>query len=85
MRPNISILRGMCALLVLLPLVSAQAEWFADTANKMGTRIEINTYDVEHVRAELLAADGVEPRRYWPAEVHEQWMAGDGANAREAP
>lgn len=56
-----------------------------DFCDPWGTRIEINTYDVEHVRAELLVADGVEPRRYWPAEVHEQWMAGDGANAREAP
>ena len=56
-----------------------------DFCDPWGTRIEVNSYDIEHVRAELVTGDGVEPRRYWPLELHERWNAAARGAAEPAP
>ena len=48
--------------------------WAYDFADPWGNQYEINCYDYESRRAELIEGDGVEPVRYWPRAVFE----GDG-------
>lgn len=50
--------------------------WAFDFADPWGNHYELNSYDHELVRRELVDRDGVEPVRYWPAELHRAWRAG---------
>ncbi|MFZ4516821.1 MAG: VOC family protein [Microthrixaceae bacterium] len=49
--------------------------WAFDLADPWGNQYELNCYDHEAVRAELVVRDGVEPVRYWPVELHQDWAA----------
>ena len=51
--------RWQCLLLILLPVVSAHADWVAETANKMGTRVEIELWHDDADAAEELIAAGM--------------------------
>jgi hypothetical protein len=44
--------------------------WAFDLADPWGNRYELNCYDYERIKAELIEADGVTPVRYWPPEVY---------------
>lgn len=44
-----------------------------DLVDPWGNLDELNCYDHERVQAELIEGDGVEPVRYWPVEVFEDW------------
>jgi catechol 2,3-dioxygenase-like lactoylglutathione lyase family enzyme len=48
--------------------------WAFDFADPWGNRYELNCYDYDRVRAELVVADGITPVRYWPRELHERYV-----------
>jgi catechol 2,3-dioxygenase-like lactoylglutathione lyase family enzyme len=45
--------------------------WAYDLADPWGNRYELNCYEYERVKTELIEADRVEPVRYWPRELYE--------------
>ena len=47
--------------------------WAFDLADPWGHQYELNCFDHEAVRAELVDVDGVVPVRYWPAELHQRY------------
>ncbi|TNF24880.1 MAG: hypothetical protein EP329_24135 [Deltaproteobacteria bacterium] len=44
--------------------------WAYDLSDPWGNRYELNCYDYDRVRVELIDADGIEPVRYWPHELY---------------
>ncbi len=46
--------------------------WAYDFADPWGNRYELNCYDYDTVRDELIGGDGITPVRYWPREVYDQ-------------
>lgn len=44
--------------------------WAYTLADPWGNQYELNCYDYDRVRTELIEADGVEPVRYWPRELY---------------
>lgn len=49
--------------------------WAYDFADPWGNVYELNTYEYDRVRTDLVDADGLEPVRYWPREVREAYLA----------
>ena len=47
--------------------------WAFDLADPWGNQYELNSYDYERVRTELVDADGLEPVRYWPRQVYDAY------------
>ena len=45
--------------------------WAFDLADPWGNQYELNCYDYERVRAELVEPDGIQPVRYWPRELYD--------------
>lgn len=45
--------------------------WAFDFADPWGNRYELNCYDYDRIASELIAPEGIEPRRYWPRERYE--------------
>jgi catechol 2,3-dioxygenase-like lactoylglutathione lyase family enzyme len=43
--------------------------WGYNLADPWGNQYELNCYDYERVKTELIAADGVKAVRYWPKEL----------------
>lgn len=60
--------------LTLADLVDFDLCWAFDLVDPWGNQYELNTYDYDQVRAELVTADGVQPARYWPAELHSEYL-----------
>lgn len=50
--------------------------WAFNLADPWGNRYELNCYDYERIRVELIEADGITPDRYWPRELYEQRAGG---------
>lgn len=50
--------------------------WAFNLADPWGNRYELNCYDYERIKTELIEADGVEPARYWPAELYAGYRNG---------
>ncbi len=46
--------------------------WAFDLADPWGNVYELNCYDYDRIVAELIEADGITPRRHWPAELYAQ-------------
>ena len=44
--------------------------WAFDLVDPWGNQYELNCYDYERIRAELVEADAVEVVRYWPRELY---------------
>ena len=44
--------------------------WAYNLADPWGNVYELNCYDYERVKTELIQADGVKPVRYWPRELY---------------
>jgi catechol 2,3-dioxygenase-like lactoylglutathione lyase family enzyme len=57
-------------------LVDFDLCWAFDLADPWGNQYELNSYDYEQVRADLVEADGLTPVRYWPRQVYQDWAAG---------
>ena len=45
--------------------------WAYDLADPWGNVYELNCYDYDRIRTELIEADDIEPTRYWPVEVYD--------------
>jgi catechol 2,3-dioxygenase-like lactoylglutathione lyase family enzyme len=54
-------------------LVDFDLCWAFDLVDPWANRYELNCYDYDRVRAELVEADGVDVVRYWPREVYEAY------------
>ncbi len=46
-----------------------------DLADPWGHQFELNCFDHETVRTELVDVDGVVPVRYWPADLHARYRS----------
>lgn len=58
-------------------LVDFDLCWAFDLADPWGNQYELNCYDYERVKVELVGADGLEPVRYWPRELHPAYLASE--------
>jgi catechol 2,3-dioxygenase-like lactoylglutathione lyase family enzyme len=47
--------------------------WAYNFADPWGNNFELNCYEYERVKMDLIEADGVDPVRYWPHELYEQY------------
>jgi catechol 2,3-dioxygenase-like lactoylglutathione lyase family enzyme len=59
--------------LVLTDLVDFDMCWAFDLADPWGNQYELNCYDYERVRSELVEADTVTVVRYWPRELYDAY------------
>jgi catechol 2,3-dioxygenase-like lactoylglutathione lyase family enzyme len=46
--------------------------WAFNLADPWGNQYELNCYDYERVKAELVEASGIQPQRYWPRALFER-------------
>ena len=51
-------------------LVDFDLCWAFDLVDPWGNQYELNCYEYERVKVELVAAEALEPVRYWPHEVY---------------
>lgn len=58
--------------LVVGDVVDFDLCWAFDFADPWGNRYELNCYDYQRIRTELIEADAVTPVRYWPPELYSQ-------------
>lgn len=56
-------------------LVDFDMCWAYDLADPWGNRYELNCYDYDRIRKELVDADGIDPTRYWPVDAYERHVA----------
>lgn len=45
--------------------------WAYDFGDPWGNQYELNCYEYERVATELIAAEGIEPTRYWPRALYD--------------
>lgn len=53
--------------------------WAYNLSDPWGNRFELNCYDYEGVKRELVDAEGIETQRYWPRELYAEYR---GRSAR---
>jgi catechol 2,3-dioxygenase-like lactoylglutathione lyase family enzyme len=56
--------------LTIADLVDFDMCWAFELADPWGNQYELNCYDHDRIRVELVEADGVEPDRKWPRELY---------------
>jgi len=56
--------------LTVADLVDFDLCWAFDLADPWGNQYELNCYEYDRIKTELVAADGLQPVRYWPAELY---------------
>jgi catechol 2,3-dioxygenase-like lactoylglutathione lyase family enzyme len=56
--------------LQLADLLDFDMCWAFDLADPWGNQYELNCYDYDRIKAELVDADGVAAVRYWPREAY---------------
>lgn len=49
--------------------------WAYNLADPWGNQYELNCYEYERIKAELVAAKGIEPERYWPRDLYEAYRS----------
>lgn len=57
-------------------LVDFDLCWAYDLVDPWGNKYELNCYEYERVRTELVEADGITPQRYWPPELIDEHRFG---------
>ena len=55
-------------------LVDFDLCWAFDLVDPWGNLYELNCYDYERVRVELVEAESVDVARYWPRDVYEAYL-----------
>ncbi len=45
--------------------------WAFELADPWGNRYELNCYDYDRIRIELIEVDAITPARYWPRELYD--------------
>jgi len=48
--------------------------WAYNFADPWGNNFELNCYDYDRIKEELVNADSVKPVRYWPRDLYEQYQ-----------
>lgn len=48
--------------------------WAYNFADPWGNNFELNCYEYERIKAELIEAEGIEPVRYWPRDLYEKFQ-----------
>lgn len=61
--------------LVVTDLVDFDLCWAFDLVDPWGNQYELNCYDYDRVKADLVEREGLEAVRYWPREVFESYRA----------
>lgn len=51
-------------------LVDFDMCWAFDLADPWGNTYELNCYDYDRIKSELVELDQIEPARYWPSELY---------------
>lgn len=59
--------------LLATDLIDFDLCWAFEFTDPWGNRFELNSYDYDLVRSELVDHDELVPVRYWPAELHRSW------------
>ena len=59
---------------MLTDLVDFDMCWAFDLVDPWGNQYELNCYEYDRVRAELVEADAVEAVRYWPRELYAAYL-----------
>lgn len=54
-------------------LVDYDLCWAYDLVDPWGNQYELNCYDYDRVRTELVEPDGITPQRYWPPELVDEY------------
>jgi hypothetical protein len=47
--------------------------WAFDLADPWGNQYELNCYDYDRIKADLIEPDAITAVRYWPRELYEQY------------
>lgn len=47
--------------------------WAYNLADPWGNQYELNCYEYERVKTDLIESDGVEPVRYWPRDLYARY------------
>jgi catechol 2,3-dioxygenase-like lactoylglutathione lyase family enzyme len=55
-------------------LVDFDMCWAFDLVDPWGNQYELNCYDYDRIRDELVEADAVEAVRYWPPELYQAYL-----------
>ncbi len=61
-----------CRPLTADEIVDLDLCWAYNLADPWGNRYEPNCYDYDRIKTELVAADGINPIRYWPRELYKK-------------
>ncbi len=56
-------------------LVDFDMCWAFDLADPWGNRYELNCYEYDRIKTELVDADDFVPVRYWPIEIYQRHVA----------
>lgn len=48
--------------------------WAYNFTDPWGNNFELNCYEYERIKVDLIEADGVEPVRYWPRDLYAQYQ-----------
>ena len=60
--------------LVVADLIDFDLCWAFDLADPWGNVYELNCYEYDHIRTDLVEADAVTPVRYWPRELLAEYV-----------
>ena len=60
--------------LLLADLVDFDMCWAFDLVDPWGNQYELNCYDYERIRTELVEPDEIEAVRYWPRKLYEEYL-----------
>ena len=47
--------------------------WAYNFADPLGNNFELNCYEYERIKVDLIDTEGVKPVRYWPRVLYEQY------------
>lgn len=53
--------------------------WAYDLVDPWGNQYELNCYEYDQVRAELIEAEGITPARYWPRDLYLEYNREHGS------